>query len=498
MDSFQESDAELLWSETLALLEGTDMAPSTLAMLQSCKPTSLEDETLYVATNSRFVQRNIEKVADVVDACLEKVAYEKIHMVVEISRSLPQIPALEPEMPPMQPLPSLSRTVSLDAQLPTIDEPALGERLTKNPLIEEITDFDSKLTFERFVEGEENHLALQAAKQVADGENNNYNPLFIYGKSGLGKTHLLRAIQNYIVRNNQNRLCLYKVARDFMDDYTKAMESRSKSTKEELYNYYRDVDVLIIDDIQHLKGATRTIEFFFDTFNYLKGHGKQIVLAADESPIQLGMGDKGFDERLTSRIDSGIATPIQVPDYELKLALVNNFYRRMKEDAKESGQSWHDVTISDENLHLMAERSGTNIRLIESFCQICLLAASSKQGKVLQREDIIKIANRKFPATQRVVTPEQVQKAIEKEYSISHADLVGSKRNKELMEPRHVAIWLTRSLTDITLEEIGKRFGGRKHATVKHSISWVDDAMRENRLFYDRVNRIKEVLQEGA
>jgi len=146
----------------------------------------------------------------------------------------------------------------------------------------------------------------------------------------------------------------------------------------------------------------------------------------------------------------------------------------------------------------MAERSGTNIRVIRSFCQSCLLEATKceKEGRALAREDILRIANRKFANATRTLSIEQIQRAIEQEYQINHNDLVGGKRTKEIMEPRHIAIWLTRELTDNTLEAIGKRFGGRSHATVKHSIQWVDDSMRESRVFYDRITHLRDTLTE--
>jgi chromosomal replication initiator protein len=228
-------------------------------------------------------------------------------------------------------------------------------------------------------------------------------------------------------------------------------------------------------------------------------HGKQIVLAADRSPSQLGMGDSKFDERETSRMDSGVTVSIQVPDYELKLKLINNFYDMMKQDAVRGHIPGMTGTISEDDRKLMAERSGTNIRIIEGFVHTCLITASRKerQGEKIGREDIIKIANAKWPTGQKTITVEQIQKAVESYYDVSHMDLVGSKRNKELMEPRHVAVWLTRELTDNTLADIGKKFGGRSHATVKHSIYWVDKTRKEDRMFQDRVQTLQDSITDN-
>ena len=169
-------------------------------------------------------------------------------------------------------------------------------------------------------------------------------------------------------------------------------------------------------------------------------------------------------------------------------------------DAIENGQHDYDGTLSDDALEFMAQRAGASIRTIKSFCQLCLLEATSKQarGEEFGREDISQIAVKKWGADTRTFTIEQIQKFIEQRYSISHADLISNKRNKGLMEPRHVAVWLARELTDSTLAQIGERFGGRTHATVKHSIKWVEDRRSEDRVVHDKIARMKEDLMAGA
>lgn len=368
----------------------------------------------------------------------------------------------------------------------------------KNPLVQPMTDADLKYTFDRFVEGPQNRFALNAAKQVANGQGMGFNPLFIYGKSGLGKTHLLKAIWNYIDQNDPTRTCVYRMATDFIDDYTKAMKNARTGAAQALTDNYHDVDVLIIDDVQSLGRAAGTIGFFFDTFNYLVSHGKQIVMAADRTPSELGMGGNNFDERVTSRLDSGFTIGVQVPDYEMKLQLVDAFCEHMRIDSINEHIPGMDVEIPEDLRKLMAERAGTNIRTIEGFVRSCLMYASQKasMGQQLTAEDVRSLAKQKWPTGQKVITVEQIQKAVEDEYGVAHADLVGSKRNKELMEPRHVAIWLTRELTDDTLADIGKKFGGRTHATIKHSIGVVDEMSKTNRVLHDRIERIRDAISE--
>lgn len=529
-----ESDAQILWDDVVSMLEEDGLAPSTLAMFKSCQAVDLTDDTLIISAGSGFVRRNVEKNAAIIKAALERAAFQPMELSVGINRAgmpasaavpvaasvaqqvvqaqVPQVQATAAAAPTPAPAPAPSpapasriqtsitreefeRMMSPEgSQTAEPSEEDVAARRKKNPLVQDIAPSDSQLTFDTFVEGEENQLAFQAAKAVANGSHG-YNPLFIYGGPGMGKTHLLKAIQNYLAINDPERICVYRGAREFVSDYTDAMVDTSRDVKRALEQNYHDIDVLIIDDIQGFKGAAKSINFFFDTFNYLTSHGKQIVLAADESPADLGL-----EERVTTRLDSGVTLSIQVPNYELKLGLIKAFYERMKADAVENDQHDYDGTLSDDALEFMAQRAGTSIRTIKSFCQLCLLEATSKQarGEEFGRDDISQIAVKKWGADTRTFTIEQIQKFVETRYAVSHADLISSKRNKGLMEPRHVAVWLARELTDSTLAQIGERFGGRTHATVKHSIKWVEECKTDDRVVYDKIVRMKEDLMAGV
>ena len=479
-----------------------DINRSTVAMIESCVPTFMDDESFHVSTTLGFAQRKITQHASIVEACLEQASFQHLNFVVDLVKDNRTV-RVSNEVSPEE----LSRlSAATSSPIPVVQATPItptreSELAYVEQLRDEITQTDSKLTFERFVAGEENRYALEAAKQVANGYNTSYNPLFIYGKSGLGKTHLLRAIQNYIAKNDPSRRCIYRAAADFVDEYVMAATDRSgTSASSALAARYQNVDVLIIDDIQNMMTAGGTIRFFFKTFNSLMSHNKQIVLAADRSPSQLGMGDSKFDERDTSRMDSGLSVSIQVPDYELKLNLINAFYERMRQDAIDERVDGVVGTIPEEMRRLMAERAGTNIRVIEGFVQSCLMQANRREraGQTITRADIIEVANQKWPTGQRIITVDHIQKLVEKYYDVAHADLIGSKRNKELMEARHVGIWLTRELTDNTLAEIGKKFGGRTHATVKHSIAWVDDYKKRDRIFHDRIETLRDSIVDGS
>ena len=534
MELSLESDAEALWQDTLDLLAEQDVPAALLAMLEKCAPASLDDGVLHIQTSMRMVAKSVAKNAAVIEACLEQAAFEPIRLDVQfvqgsaaasVTAAAPRSTASEAtaaaasqqeaaletaSTPHHQFMGAAGSTMSREevarwnaatgsatdsVQDKSADanvESAQRER-EKNPLVDSSVAADSKLTFSRFVMGDENELAYNAALQVANGDTKSYNPLFIYGKSGLGKTHLLRAIQNYIVENDPDRACVYRDASQFISEYVAAMRT-GEGAPEALRRNYEDIDVLIIDDVQGLAGKAGTIDFFFNVFNALTNAGKQVVIAADRTPAELGMGKDAFDERVTSRFSSGLAVSVMVPSYELKLRLIDTFCERIREDNAREHVGPELPEVGEDLQRFMAERAGSNIRTIEGFCQKCLLTASmkAKQGGQLTLEDVGAIAKEAWPESRRGLTIENVQKCIERTYDISHEDLVGPKRNKELMEPRHIAIWLCRKLCACTLADVGEKFGGRTHATVKHSLSWVDNRCKEDRIFFDQLQRIEE------
>jgi len=496
MASYTQEDAQLLWDDVLDLVTEKGAAPSFIEMLRSCVPERLDDEHLYVSCSMRFVTQKVNEQGALLNECLQGASFQPLTLVVESAKRNPERRIDTNSHLSHEQIDSWNTATG---NAPVAAAPVVEEthHPVRNALLDENYEPDSKLTFDRFIEGDGNSMALQAAKQVANGENKTYNPLFIYGHSGLGKTHLLRAIQNYVLVNDPSRLCVYRTGSEFVDEYTKAMASDNRqAAADALTSNYHNIDILIIDDIQQMTHAQRTIDFFFNIFNHLSSVGKQIVLAADRSPAELGQTADALDERMTSRFDSGVTLSVQAPNYELKYALIDNFCTTMREDALREGVSGVDAIIPDDCKKVMAERAGTNIRTIEGFCYLCLMRAHQLQqkGDDLTEADIVRIAREKWPTGQKIITTEQIQKAVEKYYGVNHNDLVGNKRNKELMEPRHVAIWLTREYTDNTLADIGKKFGGRSHATVKHSIRVVEENKKEDRLFVDRIATIEEQL----
>lgn len=547
------SDAYSLWQDVINLFREDGYIPSVIAMLEKCTLVSFTHNVLTISTSLNFAYKKLTTHKDAIVAKMEEAAFEPISLQILFKpfnndalnesntthvNSQTYVVQTSQESSTTQPShqvktdePTIQNANEASDKLINVQTQITKDELDKlesqdNVLIDQYFDqmktshmerlnrdhkiisfetgqventiqseIDSKLTFDRFVQGEENQLAYQAANQVACGScNQSYNPLFIYGKSGLGKTHLLRAIQNYIIKNDPTRTCAYKTATEFIEEYTLAWQ-KSPLERNALARSYKNIDVLIIDDIQNMRTAAGTIKFFFDTFNSLISNGKQIVCAADRSPQELQLGESKFDERETSRMDSGITISIQVPNYELKLNLINNFYKYIRHDAEVEHLLIDFGTITEEQRMYMAKIAGSNIRVIEGFVQTCLINAGKrkKEGRIFSNNDITQIAATKWKPRQHIPTIEEIQKCIEDTYHISHNDLVGDHRNKELTEPRHICIWLARELTDITLADIGQKFGNRTHATIKHSIAIIEKK-KKDRVFYDQLQKLKDIL----
>lgn len=547
------SDAYSLWQDVINLFREDGYIPSVIAMLEKCTLVSFTHNVLTISTSLNFAYKKLTTHKDAIVAKMEEAAFEPISLQIlfkpfnndvlnesntahvnnqtYVVQTSQESATTQPSHQVKTDEPTVQNANEASDKLINVQTQITKDELDKlesqdNVLIDQYFDqmktshmerlnrdhkiisfetgqventiqseIDSKLTFDRFVQGEENQLAYQAANQVACGScNQSYNPLFIYGKSGLGKTHLLRAIQNYIIKNDPTRACAYKTATEFIEEYTLAWQ-KSPLERNALARSYKNIDVLIIDDIQNMRTAAGTIKFFFDTFNSLISNGKQIVCAADRSPQELQLGESKFDERETSRMDSGITISIQVPNYELKLNLINNFYKYIRHDAEVEHLLIDFGTITEEQRMYMAKIAGSNIRVIEGFVQTCLINAGKrkKEGRIFSNNDIAQIAATKWKPRQHIPTIEEIQKCIEDTYHISHNDLVGDHRNKELTEPRHICIWLARELTDITLADIGQKFGNRTHATIKHSIAIIEKK-KKDRVFYDQLQKLKDIL----
>jgi chromosomal replication initiator protein len=332
------------------------------------------------------------------------------------------------------------------------------------PNISRLPSVKVKYTFDNFVEGKSNQLARAAASQVADNPGSAYNPLFIYGATGLGKTHLLHAVGNGILLNNPKAKIAYMHSERFVQDMVKALKTNSM---EKFKQYYRSVDALLIDDIQFFAGKERTQEEFFHTFNALLEGNKQIIITSDRYPKEVNVED-----RLKSRFGWGLTLAIEPPELETRVAI-------LKRKAEES-----NMNLADEVAFFIAKRLRSNVRELEGALNR-VIANANFTGRAITI-DFVKEALRDLLALQdKLVTIDNIQKTVAEYYKIKVADLLSKRRSRSVARPRQIAMALSKELTNHSLPEIGDAFGGRDHTTVLH-------ACRKVKSLQEELNDIKE------
>jgi chromosomal replication initiator protein len=315
-----------------------------------------------------------------------------------------------------------------------------------------------KYTFDNFVEGKSNQLARAAASQVADNPGAAYNPLFIYGGTGLGKTHLLHAVGNGILQNNPNAKIAYMHSERFVQDMVKALQNNAM---EKFKQYYRSVDALLIDDIQFFAGKDRTQEEFFHTFNALLEGNQQIILTSDRYPKEVAVED-----RLKSRFGWGLTIAIEPPELETRVAI-------LKTKAQES-----NINLADEVAFFIAKRLRSNVRELEGALNR-VIANANFTGRAITI-DFVREALRDLLALQdKLVTIDNIQRTVAEYYKIKVSDLLSKRRNRSVARPRQLAMALSKELTNHSLPEIGDAFGGRDHTTVLHACRKVKSLREE-------------------
>ncbi len=338
---------------------------------------------------------------------------------------------------------------------------------------------DSKFTFETFVAASSNRLAHAAAQAVAETPGRSYNPLFIYGDSGLGKTHLLHAIGNYVTENYPRRKVLYVTTETFMNDF---VDSLRTSTTLTFKRRYRDCDVLLIDDVQFMERKEGLQEEFFHTYNDLKGASKQIVLTSDRPPKSI----ETLEDRLRSRFLSGLITEIDPPDLETRLAILRSKSMSEHQD------------VPDDVLEFIASHVKNNIRELEgALIRICAFAKLNNENISLsQAEDVLSDLVR--AGEPRRISPQMILETTATTYGFSVEALIGPSRTRPLVTARQVAMYLTRELTDYSYPAIGRVFGKRDHTTVIHAVDKITGQMQERRQIYDQVTELIQKIRAGS
>ena len=341
------------------------------------------------------------------------------------------------------------------------------------------TTLNNKYSFENFVVGPSNSFAYAASLAVAEQPSDVYNPLFIYGSVGLGKTHLMNAIGNYIMADDPRKNVLLTTSESFTNELIDAIVKKKDTS--ELRNRMRNVDVLMVDDIQFLSKTKSTQEEFFHTFNDLYNNGKQIIISSDRPPKDIPT----IEERLRSRFEWGLIVDIQKPDYETRVAI-------LRKKADEEG-----IDVSYDVIDYIAGRVESNIRELEGT-----LTRLSAQGQLMGVPITLDFARDSLSQLMksqegRRITPELIISVIADQYGVTAEDIVSKKRSRDVALPRQIAMYLCRNMTQMSTTNIGRSFGGRDHTTVMHGCDKINQEMNDNFSFRKRIEELTAMIKNG-
>jgi chromosomal replication initiator protein len=440
-----ELTAESLWAEVAGRLQGALNTTTYKTWFAEASGSELEDDAFVVAVPNDFTREWIEgHYMSLIAAAVRDATGQERRVALTVADRQPETAIAEPPPKPR------------------------GEG-----------GINPKYTFDSFVIGSSNRFAHAAALAVAEAPAQAYNPLFIYGSTGLGKTHLLQAISQYVAEHSGQLTARYVTSETFMNDFINSLrDKRIEGFKQR----YRNYDVLLIDDVQFFEHKERIQEEFFHTFNALYESGSQIVLSSDRPPRDIAT----LEERLRSRFEWGLITDIQPPDLETRIAILS---KKVKTDG---------ITITDsEVLTFIASRISTNIRELEGALTR-VIAFSSLTGRPMTVELAQEVLKDVFPQGEFAeVSIQRIQETVSGRFGVSLEELCGDKRSQNIVYPRQVAMYLSRELTDSSLPKIGKEFGGRDHTTVIHATSKIARLIKEDRSVYNLVQeltaRIKQV-----
>ncbi|MCY4305160.1 MAG: chromosomal replication initiator protein DnaA [Aestuariivita sp.] len=340
---------------------------------------------------------------------------------------------------------------------------------------------DSRFTFETFVVGKPNELAHAAARHVAEGGPLSFNPLFLYGGVGLGKTHLMHAIAWELQDQKPKLNVLYLSAEQFMYRFVQALRERKIM---DFKHIFRSVDVLMVDDVQFIAGKESTQEEFFHTFNVLIDQNKQIIISADRAPGEI----KELENRIKSRLQCGLVVDLHPTDYELRLGILQT------KVAQHLANSFSKQEIADGVLEFLAHRISTNVRVLEGALTR-LFAFSLLVGRPIDMDLTQDCLADVLRASSRKITVDEIQRQVADYYNIKLSDIIGPKRTRAFARPRQIAMYLSKQLTARSMPEIGRRFGGRDHTTVMHGVRRIEELKTTNGQVADDIEMIRRVLE---
>ena len=353
------------------------------------------------------------------------------------------------------------------------------KQLSNNPTSYPNSTLNPRYTFDSFVVGNNNRFAHAAALSVAEAPATAYNPLFIYGGVGLGKTHLMHAIGNKIIQNQPNTKILYVTSEQFINELINSI--KDVNYKNELFrNKYRNIDVLLIDDIQFIAGKKMGQEEFFHTFNTLHQNGKQIIISSDKPPRDIPL----LEERLKSRFEWGILADISMPDYETRLAILR---KKVQTDK---------IIIDDYILSVIATKIDSNIRELEGALNK-IVAYASLTHSPITIEIAEKSINDIVLQKEKVISADYIQEVVAKYFNIDKKDLISSKKSNDIAHPRQIAMYLCRAVAQMSFPKIGAEFGNRDHTTVMHAVNKIEKEIKEKTNTKLIVESVKNIIQDS-
>ena len=455
-------DAQLnnLWEQALNIIKGEISEISFNTWIKSCTPISISDNILKLSVPNEFTKGILDtRYKDLLIQALKIVTSRKFKIEFYLESDLEE----EKENEEKQKEEKKDNTNDVDGSIVVSDEMSA----TLNP----------KYTFQSFVIGNSNRFAHAASLAVAESPAKAYNPLFIYGGVGLGKTHLMHAIGHYILQENPKAKVVYVSSEKFTNELINAIKD---DKNEEFRNKYRKVDVLLIDDIQFIAGKERTQEEFFHTFNALHEENKQIILSSDRPPKEIPT----LEDRLRSRFEWGLIADIQPPDIETRMAI-------LKKKADVEG-----LSVPNEVMVYIATKIKSNIRELEGAL-IRIIAYSSLTNRDvsvdLASEALKDIISNKESAP---VTVKTIQESVANYYNLRIEDLKSQRRTRNIAYPRQIAMYLSRKLTDMSLPKIGEEFGGRDHTTVIHAYEKISENLKTDEGLQSMINDITKKLTQ--
>ena len=481
------------WTEVCDHVAGFDDVnkPEFNAFMDRVQPQAMSDGFLLLTVENDFLKKRIEQnFLPAISKALEEMYDLPFVVSLEVDNSMPAVaPAAQAISPQAAPIQTPANNDLIGGSAAAVSNVLTEKPLPQSPTAPQpanMTGAFRSLTFQNFVIGESNRMAYSMAVQVAETPGqSSLNPLFIYGKSGLGKTHLMRAIQNYVTETQPNLVRVYADSEEIVSKYTEASMTNDidKSSYNNFKALYEGADVLLIDDIQFLQGKTGTLNIVFQILNKLMNQGKQIVLSADRAPKNIDI-----EERYNSRFMQGGTIDIQPPEIETKLAIVKSFINEYK-----LSQGDMAFSLPEDVQMYVAENSGSNIRELKGAINRLIFSRNADEHDITVPEAAAMLENHFSHGMSRNVTIDDVQKEVESYYKVKHSEMVGASRAREVMFPRQVAMYLCRVLLDRPYDEIGKKFD-RDHTTVMHSVKKIEKLLLTDRNVQEEVEILRKAI----